>query len=180
MTLRGPNQEDVRKLNAEINQILNQQHLITAAAITTFGVVLAWLMPRQGTQPGGGSPLYVILGAFLLLLLLFLLFLWADALTGIVRTYGEYLAAHDQSGWEMDLRQYRERFFYFGYGRIQSVVFSALGILAALFPVYLYGIRRLWHEHPRLTLELYLALAVYLAVVIARGMLEWPDRAKRE
>src|SRR5688572_4034832 len=111
MTLRGPSQEDVRKLNAEINQILNQQHLITAAAITTFGVVLAWLMPRQGAQPTG-SPLYVLLGAFLLLLLLFLLFLWADALTGIVYTYGEYLAMQDQSGWEVDWRRYREKFFH--------------------------------------------------------------------
>lgn len=79
MTLRGPGPDDVRRLHAEINQILNQQHLITAAAITTFGVVLAWLMPRGGAEFGTGSPLYVLLGSFLLLLLLLLLFLWADA-----------------------------------------------------------------------------------------------------
>ena len=179
MTLRGPGPDDVRRLHAEINQILNQQHLITAAAITTFGVVLAWLMPRGGAEFGTGSPLYVLLGSFLLLFLLLLLFLWTDGLTGIVRTYSAYLALH-QSGWEEDWQRYRKRFFHMGYSRIQGSVFVALGILAAIFPIYLFGIRALWEQYPRLTAELYLALLLYQVIVIGRAVLDWPDRAKRE
>lgn len=67
-----------------------------------------------------------------------------------------------------------------GYSRIQGSVFILLGILAAAFPIYLFGIRALWEQYPRLTLELYLALLLYLFIVFGRAVLDWPDRAKRE
>jgi hypothetical protein len=59
-------------------------------------------------------------------------------------------------------------------------VFIALGLLAAIFPIYLFGIRALWEQYPRLTAELYLALLLYEVVVIGRAVLDWPDRARRE
>lgn len=178
MTLRGPTQDDVRKLHAESTQILNQQHLITAAAITTFGVVIAWHLPDME----GGAPLdspFVLHGSFLLLGLLALLFLWSSALTGIVRMYSEYLVMHGQSGWEADWRDYRRRFRPLGHAGVQGVVFMVLGVLTAVFPIYLYGVRALWSRFPSLLVQLLVILLLYEGLVLARGILEWPDLARR-
>jgi hypothetical protein len=41
MALKGPDPDDVRKLHAEINQIVNQRFLITTLSITVFGVLIA-------------------------------------------------------------------------------------------------------------------------------------------
>jgi hypothetical protein len=179
MTLHGPTPEDVRKLHLENNQIVNQQHLITAAAITTFGVVLAWHLPDLEAGPVIPTSPFVLHGAFLLLVLLVLLFLWSTALTSIVRTYAEYLLVHGQSGWEADWRLYRERFSPLGYAGIQSIVFMILGLLTAVFPVYIYGIRALWDRFPSQLLQLLVVLLLYEGVVFARGIRNWPDPGKR-
>ena len=55
--LQGPSTED-RKLHSEVNQIVNQRFQLATIAITIFGVVVAWLLPRQ--TPVAGTPL----GAF--------------------------------------------------------------------------------------------------------------------
>ncbi len=179
MTLRGPTQDDVRKLHAEINQIVHQQYLITAAAITMFGVVLAWHMPKHDSMSAPLASPFVLHGSLLLLVLLFLLFMWSDGLNRILKTYAAYLSQQNQSGWEEDWARYRSRFPHFGYAKIQAVVFIVLAVLASTFPVYLYGIRALMREYPRLTVEIGLLLLVYITVVMVRGLRGWPDAGKR-
>lgn len=179
MTLSGPSPDDVRHLHLEAHQIQNQQHLITAAAITTFGVVVAWHLPDVESGPVTLTSPFTLHGAFLLLVLLLLLFLWSASLDGIARSHAEYLVMHQQTGWEADHRGYRERYAPLGYFGIQGVVFITLGFLAAVFPIYLYGVRALWARFPYLFLELLAALLIYEGIVIARAIIGWPDAGRR-
>ncbi|MCU0916382.1 MAG: hypothetical protein MUC88_17735, partial [Planctomycetes bacterium] len=47
MALLQPNTEDTRKLHAEVNQIVNERLLLTILAVTVFGTMIAWLIPRN-------------------------------------------------------------------------------------------------------------------------------------
>ena len=138
MPLQGPTQEDLRKIHAEVNQLVNQRFLLTTAGISVFGVVLAWGIPRTAPvarTPIGGFPIAV---AALLLLLLFLLYLFSHHLRGMLRVYSTYLIVTQKSGWESDWEAYRaQNLRYWAYTKPQSIVFMVLGFFAALFPVLL-------------------------------------------
>lgn len=124
--------EDVRKLHAEVNQILNQRFLLTTLAVTVFGVVSAWMLPRTG--PTGKSNAYFsLLGADLLLVLLFLLYLASHALRNVMRTATTYLEVFALSDWERRATAFRADGRYLGYSKIQSTFFIALGLLDGVF-----------------------------------------------
>jgi hypothetical protein len=140
MSLLGPNQEDLRKIHAEINQLVNQRFLLTTVAITVFGVVMGLLIPR--TQPSGGVGGFVFLMCTLLLVLLFALFLLSHLYKGMTRVYSMYLIVTDSSQWEKDWKKYRKD-WYVGYTKPQTVLFVVLSGTAAAFPYLLsvvYGI----------------------------------------
>jgi hypothetical protein len=67
--------EDIRKLHAEVNQIINQSFTLNTAAITAFGVVLAWTIQKPGTSPGDAATAdsIAVVGAVLIQFVLFLL-----------------------------------------------------------------------------------------------------------
>jgi hypothetical protein len=50
MPLQGPSQEDERKLHNEINQIVNQRFILTTLALTLFGVLIAWMVPKDAAH----------------------------------------------------------------------------------------------------------------------------------
>ena len=54
--------EDVHKIHAEINQIVNQRFLLLVASISLFGVALGWLVSRPTPAPGNqlGAIFYLI------------------------------------------------------------------------------------------------------------------------
>ena len=129
------NTEDIRKLHAEINQILNQRFLITTLAITLFGVVGAWLVPKQA-QPGSDVGAFVFLGSMLLLAILGLLFIFSHRHLRIVRTLSAYLIEKQQSGWEKDWQDYNLSYGkYGGYSRAHTTIFAFLGLLALFYPI---------------------------------------------
>jgi hypothetical protein len=39
MSLTGPTTEDIRKIHAEVNQLVNQRFLLTTLGITVYGLV---------------------------------------------------------------------------------------------------------------------------------------------
>lgn len=167
-----PNEEDVRKLHAEVNQILNQRFLLTTAGVTLFGVLAAWILPRGDV--GGGEPAgaFMFLGALILETLLFVLFLVNHLLKEQMRILASYLAETGASQWEHDWTRYR-RSRYVGYTKPQAFVFLTLEILATLLPFGVamsYGLT----IAPRELAVVSTALGFFYSVTIfGMGFLRW-------
>ena len=136
MALHTPNPEDQRKLHAEINQIINQRFLLTTLAVTVFGIIAAWLLPKERPQPGASVGLFTYAGSILLMTLLFVLFFFLHRLRAMSKTLAAYLILTKQSIWEEEWKKYRKD-PYFGYTELQAVVFLILGVLAVAIPFFL-------------------------------------------
>ncbi len=145
MVLKRPNREDKQKIHSEVNQIVNQRLLLTTLAVTIFGAMVAWLIPRipltQSVPVGGQSVpvgVYVYITSLLLTVVLFALFLLMHHLTCMLRLFTTYLDETDASNWEKDWSSYRDKFSYLGYTKSQSLVFLLLGSLSTGFPFLLW------------------------------------------
>jgi hypothetical protein len=147
MTLQGPTPEDIRKIHAEVNQHVNQRFIVTTLAVSVFGVVVAWLLPKTPPTPGSSVGAFMIGGAILLLLLLFLLYWLSHLLRGMLRIHTTYLIVNNASGWEKDWAEYRKE-KYWAHTKPQTVVFMVLGLFATAFPFVLAAIFRLSLEPP--------------------------------
>lgn len=86
-----PTSEDQRKMNAEVNQIINQRFVITLTTITVFGAVGAWMIPKIPPQPSSDLGGFVFFASSLLLSLLFVLFLYSHILRGRLKVISSYL-----------------------------------------------------------------------------------------
>jgi hypothetical protein len=118
MPLLSPTTEDQRKLHAEITQIANQRFLIALFAITTFGVVEGWILPKLPTTPGAEIGGFVFAISIVLCLLVFGLFMLNYALAQMQRVFTAYLIVTDASKWEQDWKRFRsESGSYWGYTR---------------------------------------------------------------
>jgi hypothetical protein len=133
MPLKKPNPDDVRKIGLEINQIVNQRFLITTLAITMFGVMIAWMIPK--TTPTQGDPIGGITFslAILLSLLLFALYLWSHFLKQMLRIFTTYLIETESSNWEIDWQAFRKT-PHFTYTKIQTILFLLLNVVACVSP----------------------------------------------
>jgi hypothetical protein len=175
MSLTGPGAEDVRKLHGEINQLVNQRYLVTSLAITVFGVITAWQIPRQTPREGEPVGSFAFAGSTLLLVLLFLLYAFSHQLEGRLRAYTSYLHVTGTSGWEKDWARYRKECRPFAYTQSQAVVFAVLGLIAAAFPIVFartYGLRL----EPASGLRILLwTVAVYEVLVLAWGFGRFPE-----
>ena len=167
--LKKPTIEDQRKLHAEVNQLVHQRFQLTTLAITVFGVIGAWLLPRTPPQPGDPVGPFTFAGSILLLVLLFVIFLYGRLHMCMLRVISTYLIVTEASTWEQDWLDYRHNFVYLGYTRPQSIIFATLGILAIFFPyvaAWLYDLRR----EPRSGSELLLVTGlIYLAAITILG-----------
>ncbi len=171
MSLIGPNEEDTRKLNLEVNQIVNQRLTLTTLGLTLFGVIIAWLIPKEQYLVGAVSA-FVYAAISLLLVTLFVLFLLTYHLSSMLRLFTSYLRATEASGWEQDWKQYRRRFSYFGYTKPQALLFLLLGFVSAAFPIllaHLYNLNsRLWG-----VVSCLVTGAAYITFVYGMGMRGW-------
>jgi hypothetical protein len=133
MPLKGPNAEDLRKVSSEINQIVNQRFLITTLAITMFGVMIAWMIPK--TTPILGDPIGGITFALAMLLSLLLcgLYLWSHFLKRTLRVFTTYLIETNSSNWEIDWQSFRQE-SHFTYTKAQTIVFLLLNVVAFVYP----------------------------------------------
>jgi len=127
--------EDVKKIHAEVNQLVNQRYTVTNIAVTVSVVVLAIFVPK-GTA-GAPTPewAFVYSGSIILLAFLFALFVFSHMLKGMLRLFTTYLRERNWSYWEADWAQYRHHYPYSGYTRPQTAVFMALGLLVAGIPL---------------------------------------------
>jgi len=140
MALKGPNEEDKRKLHAEINQLVNQRFVLTTISITVFGIMGAWMVPNN--IPGKIEPIgaFCFAVASLLLIVLFLLFILSYCLCTMIRNISTYMVITGQSGWEEDWVKFRQTESYIGYTKPQGVIFIILGILSVGFPFVLWAV----------------------------------------
>lgn len=170
--------EDRRKLHAEINQIENHRFLLSTLAVTAFGVLGAWLVPRAAPLPGSPVGGFVCAGALLLQLLLFVLFLVHQVFKSVMRTLATYLIVRDASEWEKDWRRYR-RDRQDWYSMAQTLVFVILVASAALFPLalaYLFDLT--WQPREGIWMVLGTGI-VFLLLMLALGIFGWMDREQK-
>jgi len=148
MTLKDTVPEDVKKINDEIRQIVNQRYLLTTFAITTFGIIIAWLIPKTSAGASANPPIFYYAGSILLIIILGGLYLFNYCLRGMLRIFSTYLQVTDKSGWEQNWQNYRDNNTikfkrsklikhskYWGYTKAQAIIFILLGILAFFFPI---------------------------------------------
>jgi hypothetical protein len=102
-----PTDEDIRKLNAEILQTINQRFSITLTAITIFGAMSAWIIPKipSVTATEGIGFIYYI--SSLLLLLLLFLFYYSYILRGRAKVISTYLIITESSNWEIAWNKFK-------------------------------------------------------------------------
>lgn len=129
--LKKPNPDDVRKLHAEVNQIVNQRFLLTTLAITIFGVLCAMMV--QIERPTGGGDPFSFAATILLSVLLAVICWWSHLLKNTMRIFTTYLAETGLSGWESDWAQFRRAGPYFAYTKPQALIFLILNPLGFLF-----------------------------------------------
>ena len=170
MALPAPKDEDVRKLHAEINQIINQRFLLTTLAVTVFGAIVAWLIPKERQCPPEVS-LFTYAGSSLLLTLLFVLFFFLHRLRAMSKTLAAYLILTDKSEWEKAWAKYRKKPYY-GYTEVQATVFLFLIVLAASLP-YLIGCGFGLEPNERGALFTKLLGAVYFITVCLMAFKNW-------
>jgi uncharacterized membrane protein YidH (DUF202 family) len=179
MPLLGPNDDDRRKLHAEVNQLANQRFLVTTGAITVFGVIMALLVPRNSPQSGTDVGAFIFLMSTMLSVLLFALFRLSDFYKRMMRVYSTYLKITGESHWESDWSQFRQRHSYPGYTKSQTMVFSVLNLIATAFPFLLVIIFDLKCQ-PHCGCIIALAAGILVGVLmIGMGVLGWFDRERR-
>ncbi len=133
----GPKKEDVQKIHSEVNQLVNQRLSLTTLAVTVFGAIIAWLIPKSPLDVGSEVGAFVYAATILLILILFSLFLLTHHLTYMLRIFTTYLDETNSSNWEKDWASYRATHGYWGYTKPQALIFLVLGILATAFPFIL-------------------------------------------
>jgi hypothetical protein len=138
MPLRKPNTEDVRKIHSEINQIINQRFLVTTAAITIFGIMIALMLPKSTPNPGDSVGGIMFALAALLSLLLSSLYLLSHVLKQTLRIFTTYLAETETSNWEIDWSAFRHE-GHFTYTKGHTIMFLFLNIVAVLSPFIFAG-----------------------------------------
>jgi hypothetical protein len=95
---------DAAKLHSEINQYINQKLVIVNIAITTFGVVMGWVVTGLPTNIDGGSqirvqPVSLLLPAVLLIVLAIMLW-YIEAINKQMHILSTYLIITRSSKWE--------------------------------------------------------------------------------
>jgi len=173
MALQGPNTEDIKKIHAEVNQIVNQRLVITTLAVTVFAAMIAWLIPKSPPSPGSDIGTFVYIASILLTTVLFALFLLTRLLSQMLRIFTTYLYVTDVSSWEKDWVAYRDRFSYLGYTRPQAIIFLLLGVVAAGFPFLLWAAYPVKLE-PRAGAILCAVIGgLYVVLVSGMGLARW-------
>lgn len=127
--------EDVRKIHAEINQIVNQRFLLTTLAVTLFGTVAALTTPRGGipSEHVGFTFTFSYVTSMLLFVMFALLFVSSLNLRNYLRVLSTYLDEAGLSQWERDWAKFRSG-GYSAYTTTQTFFFLTLGMVATAYP----------------------------------------------
>jgi hypothetical protein len=136
LKVQKPTDHDVDKLNREINQIMNQRLLVTAAAVSLFGVMTAQTAPNIS---GLSAPMLdrisiVSVAINFVILVLSMLHL---LLHRYARILTSYLVTTESSVWEGHWKEFRKVHWirYVGYGMPQFWIFTVLFVGTSAYPV---------------------------------------------
>src|SRR6266851_4269777 len=132
-----PTPEDREKIHNEVNQIMNQRFVLTTFALTVFGAISAWLLPKTQPSADGGVGRFVYAASIGLSFVVFWMYWLHHSLKKYPRVLTTYLQMSKGSGWESDWTDYRlvKHFSYTGYQHPQTVLFTFLGLLALAYPL---------------------------------------------
>ncbi|MBN2136270.1 MAG: hypothetical protein JW720_00535 [Sedimentisphaerales bacterium] len=178
MALRGPNTHDLTKIHEEVNQLLNQRFIVSTFAITVFGLVTAWLLPRQPLEPNTPLGGFVFIGSIFLTTLLFVLFLLWYFLKSMRFILTTYLRITNKSDWEFDFKKYRQM-SSLAYSGPQCVIFLVLNFFAAILPLMLSWVYAVQLK-PRPIFWASLCIgAAYEIFILGVGFRGWFDRESK-
>ncbi|HEX5720523.1 MAG TPA: hypothetical protein VF179_30490 [Thermoanaerobaculia bacterium] len=176
--LQDLDSEDKRKLHAEINQIEHQRFTLTTIAVTLFGVVTAWLIPRDPSSLGGRVGSFECAGSVFLQILLLVVFLVNHKFRTVVRAIACYLKIREASVWERHWGKFRGEGDY-GYSGWQTGLFIVLVAFTALWPVALGELYSLKFE-PRIGIWVALGIGAVCAFTMAiLGLSGWGKRERK-
>lgn len=169
--------EDQRKLHAEVNQLVNQRFLLNTAAVTLFGVILSWIIPKDSPPNTIGIVHYT--ACILLFILLFALFSISHLLRVTTRVITTYLIEKDASQWEKDWKLYRSQKSYFAYTKSQTLLFLILGLIVTAFPFLLIQLFNQQVNSDRGLWVVFLVGLLYEIFVFGMGFKDWfyPEKA---
>jgi hypothetical protein len=122
---------DLRKLHAEVNQIASQRFSLTTASVVAFATVCGWAC--SAIKDKTLAPNFICTVAILLLLIFWGLYLYFMLLLSKLKLLTVYIAVKYQSPWEVDWQRYRESYKYWGYTNAGTFIFQFLGVLSILF-----------------------------------------------
>ena len=172
--LSKPTSEDKSKIHSEVNQIVHQRFLLCTAAITLFGVVIAWLIPKSPLPEGSPIGCLYFYVSTLLSILLFSIFILYISLKRMLRVFTTYLIVTDSSNWEKDYQRFRKS-PYQAYTKPQTFVFLILNGVAILFPHFLGLIYSLSFK-PTMGLCIQLSVGfITILFMFGMGFLRWFD-----
>ncbi len=178
MALKGPTPEDEKKINSEVNQIVNQRFLLTTTAITVFGVVITILMPKTALVANEPISNFIVIGSFILSTILFILFILSHLLKGMMRIFTTYLIESDKSGWEKDWAEFRKG-KYVGYSKSQTLVFLFLTLFSLSFPFFITLVYNQKYDFLLLSnLILIIISLIYELLMIGISYFGWFDNEK--
>jgi hypothetical protein len=170
--------ETERKLNTELNQVINQRFLLTTTAITVFGTFSAFMIPKNPVAAKDAAVVgnLLVAGSGCLLIFYFLLFMWNRQLLILQQTISVYLSITSDSTWETDFRSFI-KLLPVGF-RIQPWVFVILGALSTVWPFVV--MRALGITTTcRHAVDLIAVGLIYIAVVAYLGLKVRDDTAIR-
>lgn len=128
MRIDTPNPADIAKLHAEVNQYINQRLTVVTNAITIFGVTIGWIVFGSSTSNTSLEvrPITFLLPT-VLLIVLFVLFVYCQAIRGNIRILAGYLRATEASSWEVAVKKFTNTKSFFAQENIIPVMFFVLG-----------------------------------------------------
>lgn len=163
----GSDQEDLRKLHQEVNQIVQQRFTLTTVAVGVFGVMIAWAFPK--TLPAAGTPVpsFTYVACISLLLVLLVLFALHLSLKLFLRVLTAYLLESNLSRWEGHWATWRnEGKSYMGYSKPQTAVFVFLGLLTWSYPHLIGCAYQMQQDAHWMTVTNYVGGAYFLGTIL--------------
>jgi hypothetical protein len=96
-----PTQEDERKLHNEITEIGRQRFVLTTLAVTLFGVLTAWMVPKEFPKENTSIGPFPFAISMIISILLFSIYLWHHMLRTHLQILANYLIVAGKSNWEV-------------------------------------------------------------------------------
>jgi hypothetical protein len=161
---------DIRKIHAEVTQIVNQRFQLTTLAILVVATVAGWAATIVGKSGSLDTGMVTAL-TFLVTLILLMIFAYFMLLLGMMRIWTVYLQEKSWSQFEGEWSIYRKERTsreYLGYTKAGTIIFVLLGPLAFGYFIVISWLSGAFHWRPLLCLPI-VWVSVYVVSVLGAG-----------